>query len=267
MRYFLQDSKYYASKIPYGNNPNCSHSVKADDAIIYYEIYGEGEPILVLHGAMVGCPYELGQFIDLFSKHYLVISPSSRGHGKSEIGTKKMTYEQKANDMMAVVNEVTKEPFTILGFSDGGYVAYKIAAMFPDRVKKMITIGAGENIPGLRTIPSIKIADLQKQDPEFVKEKLELCPEPDKLQNYLDDFSNFLSNELISKNIFSKIQCPTLVMAGEVDTHAPLDTVINAYKMIPNAQLAIIANGPHTVFHTNFEAVWSNIRPFLNLPE
>lgn len=169
--------------------------------------------------------------------------------------------------MMAVVNEVTKEPFTILGFSDGGYVAYKIATMFPDRVKKMITICAGENIPGLKTIPSIKIADLQKQDPEFVKEKLELCPEQDKLQNYLDVFSNFLSNELISKNIFSKIQCPTLVMAGEVDTHAPLDTVINAYKMIPNAQLAIIANGPHTVFHTNFEAVWSDIRPFLNISE
>lgn len=169
--------------------------------------------------------------------------------------------------MVAVVNEVTKEPFTILGFSDGGYVAYKIATMFPDRVKKMITIGAGENIPGLKTIPSIKIADLQKQDPEFVKEKLELCPEPDKLQNYLDDFSNFLSNELISKNIFSKIQCPTFVMTEEVDTHAPLDTVINAYKMIPNAKLANIANRPHTVFHTNFEAVGSDIRPFLNISE
>lgn len=96
-----------------------------------------------------------------------------------------------------------------------------------------------------------------------MKEKLELCPEPEKLQSYLDDFSNFLSHELISKNVFNKIQCPVLVMAGEVDTHAPLDTVVNAYKMIPQSQLAIVANGWHTFYHENFEAAWANIKPFL----
>lgn len=71
MRYFLQDSIYYASKIPYGNNQNCSHSVKADDAKIYYKIYGKGEPILVLHGAMVGFPYELGKSIILVIFSYI----------------------------------------------------------------------------------------------------------------------------------------------------------------------------------------------------
>lgn len=47
-----------------------------------------------------------------------------------------ITYEQKVNDMMAVVNEVTNDPFKIFGFSDGGYSAYKTATIFPDRVKK-----------------------------------------------------------------------------------------------------------------------------------
>lgn len=96
MRYFMQNDKHYSSKIPYRNNLNAGHFVQADDAKIYYEIYGKGEPILVLHGAMVGCPYELGQFIDLFSKHFLVISPTTRGHGKSEIGTKKNNIRKKS---------------------------------------------------------------------------------------------------------------------------------------------------------------------------
>lgn len=176
-----------------------------------------------------------------------------------------MTYEQKATDVMTVVNEVTKEPFIIFGFSDGGYTGYKIASMYPGRIKKLITIVAGENIPSLRIFPKISLDDLSKQDPVFIKEKVDLCPEPEKIQRNLDDISYFYNNEIISKQIFASIQCPTLVMAGELDTHAPLDTILNAYKMIPKSQLAIIANSPHAVHNTNFEAVWANIKPFLNL--
>ena len=61
----------------------------------------------MLHGGCVGCPHEMGRFIDKLSKNYLVIAPSTRGQGKSYIGENAITYEQKANDMMAVVNKVT----------------------------------------------------------------------------------------------------------------------------------------------------------------
>ncbi|KAK8892790.1 hypothetical protein M9Y10_030033 [Tritrichomonas musculus] len=265
MHYFTQGEKDIVSKIPYGNNPSAAHYVQADDAKIYYEVYGKGEPCLVIHGGGVGCTYEMGRFIDELSKHYLVIAPSSRGHGKSEIGTKRVTYEQKANDFMAVVNDVTKDQFIICGFSDGAYASYKIASMHPDRVKKIIAIGAGENIPGLRKIPLNKLEDFAKIDENYIKEKIALCPEPEKLQSFLDDNLTFFNNETISKQIFNSIQCPTLLMCGELDGNAPLDTVLNAYKMIPKAQLAVIANAPHTVFLTNFDAVWANIKPFLNL--
>ena len=54
-----------------------------------------------------------------------------------------------------------------------------------------------------------------------------------------------------------------LVLAGEKDMNAPLDTVIAAYKMLPNAQLAIIPGAPHPAFVVNFDAVWASIAPFL----
>ena len=198
MHYFMQGKDDIVSKIPYGNNQSAAHYVQADDAKIYYEVYGQGSPLVVLHGGGVGCTYEMCRFIDELSKNYLVIAPSQRGHGKSEIGTKKVTYEQKANDIMAVVNDVTKDPIIICGFSDGAYASYKIASMYPDRVKKIIAIGAGEIVPGLRKIPLNKLEDYSKIDANFIKEKISLCPEPEKLQGFLDDNLSFYNNKKIS---------------------------------------------------------------------
>ena len=263
IHYFGQSENDIVSNVPYGNNEKAGHYVMADDAKIYYEVYGSGEPILILHGGGVGCTYEMGRFIDNLLSNYRIIAPSTRGQGKSEIGTKPITYEQKANDMMTVVNQVTQDQFMIIGFSDGAYTAYKIASMYPNRVKKIVAIGAGENIPALRRIPLNTLEDFAKFDRRFIQEKIALCPEPEKLQDFLNRYFTFFNNELISKELFFSIKCPTLLIAGELDANAPLDTVINAYKMIPHAQLAIIANAPHQAFITNFDAVWTNIVPFI----
>lgn len=261
-RYFMQGENG-ASEIPYGCNAKNGKYARAGGAKIYYEVYGEGEPALVLHGGGVGCPYEMGGFIDILSKKYLVIVPSARGHGKSEIGTEKISYEQKANDMLAVLDTETKKPAIIVGFSDGAYTAYKIAAMRPERVKKIAAIGAGEILPQTRIFPALKISDIEKADPEFAAQKLALCPEPEKLQKFLDDYFNFYNSLTVSKETFSAIKCPVLLIAGENDKNAPLDTVISAYKMIPNASLAVIASAPHQAFMANFDAVWANVKQFL----
>jgi len=71
-------------------------------------------------------------FIDKFSKSYQVIAISTRGHGKSEIGTAPFTLEQRANDALAVINAVTKDSVIVLGFSDGAYSGYKLSSMYPE---------------------------------------------------------------------------------------------------------------------------------------
>ena len=265
VHYFGQTDNDIVSTISYGNNHETGKYAKVDDARIYYEVYGSGNPLLVLHGGGVGCTYEMGRFIDLLSEDYQVIAPSTRGHGKSEIGVLPITYEQKARDMMAPVNAVTNKSFIILGFSDGAYTAYKIAARYPDRVKKMVAIGAGENIPALRKIPLATLDELAAIDERFIREKKELCPEPEKLQDYLNRYYSFFNNQTISRETLTKIACEVLLIAGEKDPNAPLDTVISAYKMIPRASLAIIAGAPHPVHITNFAAVWAQVAPFLNL--
>lgn len=79
-----------------------------------------------------------------------MIAVSTRGHGKSELGTEPLTIEQKAGDILAVINAETSKPVNILGFSDGGFGGYMFASLYPERVKKLIAIGAGEQTPELR---------------------------------------------------------------------------------------------------------------------
>ena len=68
LKTFLQPDWYQGSSIQYGNNPSAGHYVQADDAQIYYETYGEGSPVVMLHGGGVGCTYEWGEMIDSLSK-------------------------------------------------------------------------------------------------------------------------------------------------------------------------------------------------------
>ncbi len=250
------------NKIAYGANSKVGHYVQAGDANIYYEVYGSGKPLVILHGGLFGSTMEMGEFIDSLKTRFQVIAISTRGHGKSGIGKTPITYEMKANDVMAVIKAVTKDSVILLGFSDGAYTAYKVASMYPTLVKKLIAIGAGEQIPGLRkVVPFTK--EVFKVDTAYWKQQLALMPEPERIEEFWLDMANFYNTMKASKELFSTIKCPVLVMAGELDLNAPLPTVINAYNMIPHSQLSIIPHTGHTVFLENFPAVWTSLIPFL----
>lgn len=257
-----QQNQSSGTKILYGNNPAAGHFVQADDAKLYFEVYGNGPTIVLLHGGIMGSVDEMTEFIDKLKPNYQVIAMSTRGHGKSEIGTASITYERKAKDVMAVVNAVTNEKVIVLGFSDGAYTGYKVASMFPNRVNKLIAIGAGEQIPGLRKV--VFSGEVFNPENEMWQEKRKLMPEPDRLEEFWRNMENFYNTMVASKDLFMSIQCPVLVMAGELDQNAPLPTIINAYNMIPNCQLSIIPNTGHVVFMQNFPAVWESLVPFLN---
>lgn len=262
LRHFMQSAPTPANAIPYGANPTAGRYVQAIDARIYYEVYGKGPALVILHGGVFGSTYEMHQFIDSLARTYQVIAISTRGHGKSEIGTLPVTYDQKANDVMAVVNAVTKDSVIILGFSDGAYTGYKVASSYSARVRKLIAIGAGEQFPGLRKV----VLDTKLAfglDSLYWKQQLSLMPQPERLQEYWDSLAAFYNRLTASKELFQGIRCPVLVMAGELDRNAPLATIIAAYQMIPNSQLSIIPNTGHPVFLENFPAVWTCIKPFL----
>ncbi|RZJ91476.1 MAG: alpha/beta hydrolase, partial [Chryseobacterium sp.] len=226
------------------------------------EVYGNGKPLVVLHGGVFGSTYEMGQLIDSLSKSFKVIAVSTRGHGKSEMGSVAPSYEIKAKDVTAIINAETKDSVTVLGFSDGAYTGLFLAANFPEQVKKVIAIGAGEWKTGSRTF-ALSREMAFGLDSLYWRQQLSLMPDPSKVDKWFTSLNNYYNSFGVGKEVFGKIKCPVLLLAGEIDQNAPLQTVIDAYKMIPKAQLGIIPNAPHPAFLVNFNAVWAAIVPFI----
>jgi pimeloyl-ACP methyl ester carboxylesterase len=262
LHYFMQQPGNYESATPYGNNKKAGHYVQAGDAKIYYEVYGQGKPVFVFHGGGVGTPYEMGQLIDKLRQNYQVIAVSTRGHGRSEIGHSLLTYEQKAEDMLAVMKAVTDKSAILLGFSDGAYTAYKVASMYPERVDRVVAIGAGTLKKGFFG-GEMKVEDLAKIDGQFIEQQKNIMPEPERYQEFCTSYMNFWSNMEVGEDFLKTIQCPVLLIAGDEDDHAPMVTMVEAEQYIPNASLCIVPKAWHSAFIDNFPVTWTAMEGFL----
>jgi len=261
-RYFMQGDAN-GSSTPYGENFKIGKYAQTSDAKIYYEVYGKGDAILILHGGGVGTPYELGKIIDNLKKNHKVILMSTRGHGRSEIGHSEMTYKQKADDAVAVLDSVGEKSVKILGFSDGAYTAYEIAALYPEKVERIVAIGAGtleKNFFGTE----MKLSDLGKFDADFIAEQKKIRPEPERWQEFCNNYINFWHNMSVGEETFGKIKCPVLLVVGDEDDHAPVVTVLAAHQMLENSRLAVIPKAWHSAFLDNYEATAEVIFPFIN---
>lgn len=253
-----------SGSVSYGNNPEAGKYLNAGDARLYYEVYGQGKPLVMLHGGVYGYIDEYQQFIERLSQNYQVICIATRGHGKSEAGKGDFSFQQRAEDAYKLIRHITRDSVIVLGFSDGGYSAFRLAALHPELVNKLIVIGAGDYpTNSKRQKFNYTPEGLMKYDSAFFKSRLALMPEPQRWKEILSKLSKMYNEDATSVEIFKKITCPTLVMSGDRDDYLSVEAVVNCAKAIPNAQLSIIPNCHHVVFFCNFPAVWEAINPFL----
>ncbi len=256
-----------SQQVEYGNNPAAGHYFDVGSCKLYYEIYGHGKPVVLLHGGVYGYITEFTPIIEKFKQNYQVICIATRGHGKSDIGHVQYSYNQRADDAYKVIRSITKDSAIVLGFSDGGFAALKLAALHPEVVSKLIVIGAG-NLPKLpagknRHEPPYTMENLMKDDSNFFKNRLALMPEPNRWGEHLAMLNKMYNEEFIGKEIFEKIKCATLIMAGDGDVNRPIDDQVKCKEGIANSQLAIIPGCGHVVLHCNFPMVWDGIEAFL----
>lgn len=262
LRAFLQATPSPKGAIQYGNNPQAGHYAQAGDAKIYYEVYGQGRPFVLLHGGLLGSTYEMRQFIDSIARRYQVIAISTRGHGKSELGTAPLTYEQRATDVVAVLRAVTRDSAIVLGFSDGGFAGYKLASMYPKRVRKLITIGASEVMAGQRKF-DFTPQQARALDSAYVRQQQALMPQPQRLGEMFAQVVTMYNHLTVDKALMQTIRCPVLVMAGDRDEGNPVERMLHTAQDVRRGQLGIIPNAGHGAFLSNFPAVWADVVPFI----
>jgi len=262
---FFLSINLYAQSIPYGYNDKAGKYFKVEkNTNLYYEIYGEGAPLLILHGGVFGYIDEFEYLIPKLVDKYQVICLATRGHVKSDIGTEPYTYEQRAEDAFKLIQFLNLDKVTVIGFSDGGFAAYKLAAIHPEVVDKIVAMGAGDdpqkNEPGTS---SYSADSLMKNYGDYFKKRVANMTEPDRWNESLIMLNDLYNTSFVSEETFKKIQCPVLVMSGDADEFSSPEECTAAHRYLPDSRLSIIPGCGHVILYCNFPAVWESMKIFL----
>lgn len=220
----------------YGNNDSAGRFVKANGINIYVETYGQGEPLLLLHGNSSNI-YSFRLQIPELSKHYRVIAVDSRGQGRSTEDGKTYTYDLFAEDMNALLDTLHLDSVNVLGWSDGGNTGLIMAMNYPRKVKKLAAMGANVFIDG--TVVDKWVFDtLRAQQRDLEGDSTWPGRNRSRLITLLLTEPRHHFEEL------SAIHCPVLVMAGDHDVIRGPHTRQIA-RHIAGSTLVIFKKGTH----------------------
>lgn len=251
--------------IPYGYNDQAGAYFEVEkDTKLYYEIYGEGEPLIMLHGGVYGYIDEFSPLIPLLAKKYKVICLATRGHVKSDIGHQPFSYDQRADDAYKLIQHLNLKQVTVVGFSDGGMTAYTLAAQHPQIIKQMVVMGAAD-LPQKRDPPlNYTEEGLLAESGSYFEGRKKHMPEPGRWAESLKMLSEMYNNAIITKATFSKIKCPVLLLGGSNDEYFTQQAFEKADQYIPDSRLSIIQGCGHVIFFCKLPEVWKAIDGFLD---
>lgn len=214
---------------------------------MYFEVFGDGEPLLLLHGFFQCNRFREPFFSDL-AKHYQLIAPDLRGHGRSTNPSNQFTHGQAARDLFALLDQLGIDTFKGIGHSSGGMTLIHMATQQPERVEAMIPVGATFYFPEqAREFMRQTEADRWPADYwEMLRERHKhgddqiraLAKQFHGFHKDCDDM-NFTVNEL------STITARTLIVHGDRDQFFPVSIPVEMYGAIPHAYLWIMPNGGH----------------------
>ena len=226
------------AQIPYGSYKKAGKYIQNRGFKMYYEVYGKGEPLLIIHGNG-GSISNFSNQIPYFSKKYQVILADSRAHGKSIDHSDSLSYEMLADDLNLLLDSLHKDSCYVIGWSDGGIEGLLLAIRHPKKVKKLAVTGA--NLipdPILSTDPWV--VDLVNHDIDSLKK----LPKTD-INKGLLKLNLLLVNEPhITHEALQTITCPTLVIGGDQDVIMPRHTLEIA-ENIKQSNLWILPNSGH----------------------
>ena len=248
------DGSQFKKSPTYGNNDSTGKYVDANGIKIYYEEYGQGQPLLLLHGNSESIQ-SFRQQIPEFSKHYRVIAVDTRGQGKSSENGMTYSYDLFADDMNALLNILNIDSANILGWSDGGNTGLIMAMKYPKKVKRLITMGANVFIDN-SVVDKWVFKELHKQLKEMKNDTAYADRNRVRLINLLltEPKHNYEELKIISS--------PVLVLAGEKDVIKENHTRSIAQN-IRNSKLIIAPKETHYYPAENSKAFNETVIEFL----
>jgi pimeloyl-ACP methyl ester carboxylesterase len=120
--------------------PSDSGYANVNGLKMYYEVYGEGKPIVLLHGSFMNIPLNWSHIIPVFAKNRKVIVAEMQGHGRTKDIPREFSYESMADDVSGLLKHLKIDSADILGYSMGGGVAFQFAVRHPEQLRRLVIL-------------------------------------------------------------------------------------------------------------------------------
>jgi len=257
--------------------PSSSGYAPVNGIKVYYEVYGEGRPLVLLHGAFYTIEMNWAQLIPELSKNRKVIAIEMQGHGHSPYSDRKLSPAMLAKDVEGVMDYLKIDSADVAGYSMGGSVAYQFAVQSPKRLRKLVIISSTYKSSGW--LPAVN-SGFENFKPEIfdntpIKAAYDaVAPDTTKWIPFLKQMFAFAQEPFnIGDANIAKIAAPVLIIAGDNDG---LDKVelMKTYQLLgggvaadlqpmPKAQLAIVPGQGHVSLMMQTTAILNYLNSFL----
>jgi pimeloyl-ACP methyl ester carboxylesterase len=219
---------------------------------MYYEIYGEGKPLVLIHGGGSTIETSFGRIIPFLLKHRQVIGVELQAHGHTNDRDGNLTFEQDADDVAGLLKNLDIPKADILGFSNGGQTTIEIALRHPELVNKIILASALYKRSG--AVPQFwegfEGVTLDQLPPVLKEGYLKANNDEAGLLNMFNkDVQRMKAFKGWTDEQMRSIQAPVLVINGNNDVGSP-EHAVEMYRIIPNCELAIFPGGHGTYLGT-----------------
>ncbi len=240
---------------------------------MYYEVSGQGKPIVVLHGAYMDIP-TMGGIIPKLAETHRVYALEFQGHGRTTDIDRPITYENLADDVAAFMDAVKLEKADIFGYSMGGQAALQLAIRHPAKVDKLVAASVAYDLRGWQPVYTAFIPQMSVEgflQMPFFKEQADRKPG---FRNLIAKLIQLEKEPMAWEAGVKQLKMPVLVIAGDADV-STLEHTVALFKLLgggvmgdmgqplPTARLAIMPATSHTAVITQVDMLHSFIEPFL----
>lgn len=244
---------------------------------VYYEVYGAGKPIVLLHGAYYTIGMNWGELIPALAKTRKVIAIELQGHGHTPFSDRKLSRATLASDVEKVMDHLKIDSADIAGYSFGGQVAYQFAIQSPKRLKKLVIISSVHKSEGW--VAGINEIFKTMKPEHFANSPLQtgyeaVAPDKTKWTKFLEQMIASAGEpfDMGDSNI-AKITAPVLIISGDNDGMDKIE-LAKTYKLLgggvaaglqpmPKSQLAIVRNQDHVGLMQQTKTIFDYMDGFL----
>jgi pimeloyl-ACP methyl ester carboxylesterase len=257
--------------------PNASGYAQVNGIKVYYEVYGEGRPVVLIHGAFMSIEANWGEIIPELSKTRKVIAIDMQGHGRTPYSDRALTHANMAKDVEGVMDYLKVDSADVVGYSMGGSVAYKFAIQSPKRLRKLVIISSTYKSTGW--LPEVNNA-FKAFTPEFFDNSPlkagydAIAPDTTKWRSFIKQMLVFAQTpfDFGDANI-AKISAPVLIISGDNDgldkvelakTYELLGGGVSAeLAPMPKSHLAMVPSQGHVSLMMQTATILAYLNDFL----